>query len=122
MRIHFLLILFFGPVSSLFAQIYEPLGNLKFHDTLSLEPLHNWIDIPDSNNNIWQIGKPQKTIFNSAFQGNLALITDTLNPYPDSIDNYFVISIPFLDSLYGEGVLSFYHQFDTDTLKDGCVI
>jgi hypothetical protein len=122
MRIHILLILYIGSVSSLFAQIYEPFGDLKFQDTLSLDPLHDWIEIPDSNNNIWQIGEPQKTIFNSAYQNNLALITDTLNPYPDSIDNCFVISIPFLDSLYGEGILSFYHQFDTDTLKDGCVI
>ena len=122
MRIKFLLVLFFGAISTLLAQIPEPFGELRFHDTLSLEPLHEWIEIPDSNNNIWQIGKPQKTIFNSAYQSHHALVTDTLNPYTDSIDNCFIISIPFGENFYGEGILSFYHQFDTDSFKDGCVI
>ena len=122
MRKQSLLMLFFVAITSLFAQIPEPFGDLKLHDTLSLEPLHGWIIISDSNNNIWQIGRPQKTIFNSAYQNNLAIITDTINSYPDSIDNCFIISIPFLDNFFGEGILSFYHQFYTDSLKDGCVI
>ena len=33
-------------------------------------------------NNIWQIGKPQKSVFNAAHSAPNALLTDTVNHYP----------------------------------------
>ncbi|MEY2829107.1 MAG: hypothetical protein RIQ33_965 [Bacteroidota bacterium] len=39
--------------------------------------------------NIWQIGKPQKTIFNSATTVPNALITDTMNYYPKNDTSVF---------------------------------
>ena len=35
--------------------------------------------------NVWQIGQPQKTVFNQAYSLPNALMTDTINSYPITI-------------------------------------
>ncbi len=104
------------------AQITPALGDLLITDTLELSPLHPWIEIPDASNNIWQVGTPQKTYFYAAYQNGTPIMTDTINAYPISNDQYFQITIPQIDSLWGEVNLSFYHKYDTDTLLDGGII
>ncbi len=48
------------------------------------------IQIDTSNaNNIWQIGPPQKSIFNSASTLPNVIVTDTINHYPDSNSSSF---------------------------------
>ena len=53
------------------------------------------------------------------------MITDSINPYPVSRDDYFLLSIPLSDVytyLWPEVILSFYHKFNTDTLYDAGLI
>lgn len=47
-------------------------------DTSSLE----YIKLVIKDKNIWQVGKPVKNKFNSAYSAPNAIITDSLNPYP----------------------------------------
>jgi hypothetical protein len=104
------------------AQITPASGDLLITDTLELSPLHPWIEIPDPSNNIWQVGSPQKSFFNASYQNETPILTDTINTYPIHINNYFQITFPIFDSLYGEVNLSFYHKYDTDSLIDGGII
>lgn len=69
-------------------------------------------------NNIWQIGTPSKTVFDSANSTPLALLTDTLNTYPDSNQSSFEFVI-YTDDMTD---IAFWHRFDTDSLKDGGII
>lgn len=80
------------------------------HDsfTLSLN-----IDTINSDN-IWQIGQPQKTVFNQAESIPNALITDTMNTYPINNVSSFVVNYPNYNCPEFHG--SYYA--DTDTLND----
>ncbi|WP_276133873.1 T9SS type A sorting domain-containing protein [Polluticoccus soli] len=49
------------------------------------------IDTANYPNNKWQTGKPQKTIFDSAFSYPNAIATDTLNPYPTNDTSVFIV-------------------------------
>jgi hypothetical protein len=104
-----------------YGQITQPLGNLLFADTLNFRPLHSWININNPETNIWEVGQPSKSTFNKAHMGKLAIITDSTSSYPNNLNDYFYITIP-LNYVWGEGILSFYHKFDTDTLTDGGLI
>ena len=105
-----------------FSQISTPNGELRFEDTLSLDPLHGWFSVPSPTENIWQVGMVNKSFFNETLSGKPAFVTDTINTYPKNIDNHFLLSIPAEDSSWYEGILSFYHKFNTDTLADGGLI
>ncbi|MBA3682652.1 MAG: T9SS type A sorting domain-containing protein [Bacteroidetes bacterium] len=73
---------------------------------------------PLQANNIWQIGKPSKTIFNSAYSPSLALMTDTLNNYP----NGNISSFEFVIKTDDHTEISFWHKCNSDTLADGGVV
>jgi hypothetical protein len=77
----------------------------------------NQIEIYTGNaGNIWQIGQPQKTLFDSAYSAPNVIITDTVNLYPTSDSSSFVL----LFDLWGsQPVISFMHKYDTDSAKDG---
>jgi hypothetical protein len=105
-----------------FGQTNEPYGNLIFHDTLKFTPLHSWININNPEENIWEVGKPSKDFFSSAHQGERVILTDSIDYYSINCNDFFYITIPWTENYWGEGILSFYHKFDTDTLKDGGVI
>ena len=45
------------------------------------------------DNNIWQIGKPSKSLFSSALSSPNAIITDTSNTYPINNESYFYLKI-----------------------------
>jgi hypothetical protein len=111
-----ILIFGFGRVS---CQITDALGDFIFEDTLSFRPLYPWISIPSTNVNIWQFGQLQKNYLGNTLSDEHWIVTDTLNGYPVNIDNYFEILIPAMDSSWGEGILSFYHKYQTDSLSDG---
>ncbi len=97
-------------------------GRLIFEETLDLQPQSSWIDIPDSINNIWDTGSPGKTYFDSGYDDTTAILTDLKNYYRNNCNDYFSIKIPLNENYWGEGILSFYHNFDTDTLRDGGII
>ena len=112
--------LFFFP--AIYGQTTEPMGNLIYIDTLELFPLHSWITIENPDSSIWEIGQPNKSFFNSMYSGEKAIVTDSIGFYPDNCNDYFYIKIPWVEHFWGEGILSFFHKFDTDTLMDGGII
>ena len=74
--------------------------------------------------NIWQIGRPQKIYFDSAYSRPNAIVTDTVGYYPSGNMSSFTIEVKKnKDSIYhtcwGTARLSFWHKYDTDTLFDG---
>ncbi len=70
-------------------------------DTIPGESMFIEIDTTSANINVWQIGPPQKTLFNAASTAPNVLITDTLNFLPDSVISSFKFSID-IPSLMGE--------------------
>lgn len=98
-------------------------GQSAFIDFSSSSDL---IAIDTSNpNNIWQIGRPQKSFLNSAYTIDNAIITDTVNSYPVNDTSSFIMKVPEdLLALYSTGtsggniVVSFYTKYQTDSLND----
>jgi hypothetical protein len=71
--------------------------------------------------NIWQIGRPQKTIFDSAATLPNALVTDTLNTYPVTDTSRFYFG---LKNFYRYGVfaIQWKQKIDMDKKYDGGMI
>jgi len=77
--------------------------------------------------NCWQIGRPQKTLFDSALSAPNAIVTDTIHPYPINTNSSFQFTV--YDSayiLYGfhswgqlAPTFSFDYKMDSDSLLDG---
>lgn len=82
----------------------------------------------DSNlpGNIWQIGQPQKALFDSAYSAPNALVTDLIDPYPTNIFSTieFALTKPewAAELCWSSVNLWFAYRIDTDTLKDGFFI
>lgn len=113
--------LFLLLIGSIYGQeIIVPHGNLVFKDTLALSPLNSWITI-QSSNKIWEIGIPNKLGMNDSYDGLPAIVTGLNNNYPLNSSDYFEIEIPY-KYIWGEGILSFWHKYDTDSLNDGGII
>jgi hypothetical protein len=70
-------------------------------------------------NNVWQIGKPQKILFDSAFTASNAILTDTFNSYPQDNISEFIVKTPTYMSGWGGIDMTFFHKYDTDSLLDG---
>jgi hypothetical protein len=68
----------------------------------------------DSLNGCWQIGDPDKTVFDSAYSAPNALVTDTVLPYPVGGISYAEFSVPM--NFWAEsGELTFQHAMDVDS-------
>jgi len=88
-------------------------------DSCSFSLPCNTVYIDSVPDNIWQVGVPQKTVFNSTQIGDKAIVTDTIHSYPQNNFSSFILN---LDEIYDNNYnleISFTHRFDTDTLKDG---
>lgn len=84
-----------------------------------------------SADTLWQIGHPQKVIFNSAYSAPLAIVTDTMNPYPpNTLACFYVDLIPpdsvawYFDPFRWFGpcsqlIIKFKHRFHCDSLTEG---
>lgn len=72
----------------------------------------------DSLTGCWQIGTPSKTIFDTAYSASHALMTDTINAYPDGTLSYAYFTFP-LNSFSSSYTLKFKHRYDTELAKDG---
>lgn len=98
-------------------------GPLIFTDIITFESSHSTnlrIDTSQSGS-IWKVGVPSKTFFNSSYSLPNAIYTDT-GFYPNN--NYSFFDLIIKDGLYGwfewgEGILGFWHKYDTDTHMDG---
>jgi hypothetical protein len=71
-------------------------------------------------NNLWQIGIPMKSLFNSAYSMPFAIITDTVDHYQtNNFSSFQVKIIPPPGSCWGTGFMEFYHKYDFELNKDG---
>jgi len=100
-------------------QQWDAMGNLLYEDTLSFNPLHDFISIPDPVSNIWQIGIPESGVVDSTFSGKEAIYAEVQAGSSNDNIGYFLISIPAEEHWWGEGILSFYHNYQTDSLLNG---
>ncbi len=72
--------------------------------------------------NLWQIGRPQKVLFTSAYSIPNAIVTDTLSVYPESNTSSFTLKITTWQlTWYPNYVLGFKHKWDTDSLDGGFI-
>lgn len=73
------------------------------------------IDTTDSDN-LWQIGRPHKTLFDSSYSIPNAILTDTINAYTNNDTSAFYIYSPHMISYWP--TLHFKYKIDADSLKD----
>lgn len=90
-------------------------------DTITFEKPYAYLEIDTSSQNLWQIGKPNKIFFDSAFSPTNAIVTDTIHNYPVNNHSYFDLKIGnFNIDWYPTDIsIEIIHKYDTDTLKDG---
>jgi len=81
-----------------------------------------FIELDPDTSNIWQIGQPQKTIFDSAATFPNAILTDTMKGYlPDNISRFsFKIQPDFFQ--FGILALQWKQKLDLDEGHDGGII
>jgi Secretion system C-terminal sorting domain len=79
------IISFFAIVGSSSAQF---IWHINFDDNICSE--HVFIDTVSNPNCAWQIGQPDKTVFDSAFSLPNAIVTDTINPVPKNDTSTFL--------------------------------
>jgi len=102
--------------------------NTTYRDTLSFEDNSGDLIINQDSTNLWQIGEPQKVLFDSAYTRPNAIMTDTIQFYPANNESTFILKLDtnsfnsdFPDP-ETETTLEFWHKFDTDTLQDWCTL
>ncbi len=83
-----------------------------------------YIDTADTAHvNTWQIGPPQKTIFNSAATSPNVIVTDTLNTYPIGDTSVFTIGFkPSLWASWGVLAIRWAQKLDMDHAHDWGVV
>ncbi len=81
-----------------------------------------FVKIDTSSSNVWQIGSPQKDIFDVAATIPNAIVTDTLNYYP--VNNTSSFSLGILPELFGRGIfaLQWKQKLDFDSQHDGGIV
>lgn len=112
-----ILALFFSSIS-LLGQLVQYFDGV---DTIQNQSI--FIKIDTVGGNIWQIGKPQKTIFDSAATFPNALVTDTLNFYPPNDTSSFSFDIhEHQIPLWGVVAIQWKQKIDYDTIGDAGLI
>lgn len=79
------------------------------------------IDTITTVGNLWQVGKPQKTIFDSAATLPNVIVTDTINNYPINNSSSFTFNVaPFMT--YGILGIQWKQKLDMDKKQDGGMV
>ena len=87
-------------------------------DPASWSDYHSFIVVDSTySHNIWQVGRPNKTIFTLAYTPPNAIITDTVNHYPANDTSVFILKIPgyLFGPPWSVDIISFYYQLDIDS-------
>jgi hypothetical protein len=79
------------------------------------------VKLDTSHTNIWQIGKPHKTIFHKAATVPNAIVTDTIHYYPNNNISRFTFQFVRVTN-YGVLALQWMQKLDLDTNHDGGII
>jgi hypothetical protein len=72
-------------------------------------------------NNVWQVGKPQKTIFHSAATVPNVIVTDTINNYPPNDTSRFAFSF-YNQYPWNPLAVQWMQKLDMDRHRDGGII
>ncbi len=104
------------------AQQTGAIGNLRYEDSLTFSPLHEFLSIPDPENNIWRTGIPSMGGIDTTYTGKDAIFATFPNDSTNEDSTCFIITIPAETYGWGEGILSFYHNYMTDSLFNGGTI
>jgi hypothetical protein len=108
--------LFFFCIISTKAQF----GQVVEADSTNFEVNDSLAQIDATAGNIWQIGLPMKTFFGTSYSAPFAIMTDSVNPYPVNNLSTFTIKMDSaLNGSFPDAYVSFWHKYNTDTLKDG---
>lgn len=108
--VFFLVIQFFNGLSQ---------TTIFYSDTINFEKPCDYLYIDSSSTNLWQIGIPDKTIFDSAYSKPYAMITDTINNYTLNNHSNFIVKLePESIEFNGNTIINFWHKFDTDSIND----
>ncbi len=81
------------------------------------------VSIDSSANNIWQIGSPQKSVFDEAFSLPNVIVTDTLDFYPENNSSSFFLK-PSSESFYIGFILAlrWTQKLDMEANRDGGIV
>jgi hypothetical protein len=81
-----------------------------------------FIILDTSASNVWQIGPPQKVIFDSAFNAPNVIVTDTINYYPMGANSGFMAYIKPQYWYYGIHAIRWMQKLDMDSAYDGGIV
>jgi hypothetical protein len=90
--------------------------------TINFEESSPYIQNSPSMQNMWMIGKPQKTLFNQAFSVPNAMVTELMSFYLPNNHSSFDLYIGDFNSNWmfrWNLFIDFRHKIDSDTLHDG---
>ncbi len=112
-----ILFAFYGAVG--FAQTLN-----QFFDDTTTGSFNNTITIylDTATTNIWQIGSPQKTIFDTAATLPNVIVTDTINTYPINNESVFSYTEVTPEFSYGISAMQWEQKLDMDYAEDGGII
>jgi hypothetical protein len=81
-----------------------------------------FVTFDEDSTNVWQIGKPQKFLFDTAATEPNVLVTDTLNPYPVNNTSRAYVSMASWWGWWGILAFQWKQKLDMDTVGDGGVV
>lgn len=94
-------------------------GNAQWtYDSVSFEAPTDKIVLEPTEDNLWQIGIPQKPFFSAAHGGIRAILTDTVDSYPpgDTASFIYIIRNPYTQTCITS--MEFWHKHDMDPMGD----
>ena len=92
-------------------------GSINFDDSTYLNYI--FIDTANCPGNIWQVGSPDKIVFDEAYSLPNAIVTDTMQPYATNDTSVFYIRYITPETIPGWWMFSVLHLFyKVDTDKD----
>jgi len=109
-----LLLIFLQPSKAQFYTQYFDGADTIFENSVNVE-------LDTAISNIWQIGRPQKIIFDSAATQPNAIVTDTINNYPVNNLSRFTIKILNQWSPWGILAIQWMQKLDMDTSDGGFI-
>jgi len=73
------------------------------------------IDTVHYHNNQWQVGRPHKAVFDSAYSPLNAIVTDTIHPYAPNDTSEFILNFPGHVASWWLALMHFQYKLNIDT-------
>lgn len=91
------------------------------YDTIDFESPTYYLSIDTSSANVWQVCKPNKTFFDSAYSADSAIVTNCIGFYPDTNHSYFDLYITYENhpGYPADMFYEFKHKYHTENGLDG---